>query len=261
MYHHNRNAKYAGPSMFSLLGHRGALGMATPCFEDDPPPPKTFTQAEVDAFNAKTRRETEAKFEGFDAFKEKADKVDALEADLQKLKDEALLKDKSIEEREKILADRAREQSEAKVAGLEKQVLDVTALAEKAGATLLAERMHTNVGGALTKAGVLPTATGHALTAFLSDTDIKLNDKGKIESVSLGGVPQKDVAAAAAQFLTDNPHFKAAAAGGGGATTPNSGTVTPDQMKDMSCSELAAHGWKTPPTDAASKDPFDKTTG
>ncbi len=267
MYHRTRNQKYA-PSLFGLVTQHGPLGLRAPCFEEPTAAEaaaaaaaaaaeKKFSQDDVNAINARTKREIEAKFEGFDALKEKADKVDTLTADIQKMKDDLELRDTNDAEREKILADRAREQSETQVKGLEKQVLDLTALAEKAGATLLSERMHVSVGGSLTKSGVLAKAAPHAQAAFLAETEIKLDDKGKIDSVSIDGVPQKNLDAATALFLTNNPHFKAAAAGGGGATTPNSGSVTVEQMAEMSSEELATRGWQQKSPGLKQADPFE----
>jgi hypothetical protein len=80
-----------------------------------PEPEKTFTQAQLNAFIAQTRRETEAKFEGFDEIKAKATQLDQL---TESTKSEVQRANESAAEFKARAETEAKEKAEAKLENL-----------------------------------------------------------------------------------------------------------------------------------------------
>jgi hypothetical protein len=222
-------------------GEGGAGGGGAP--SDD----KKFNQADLDRIAAQVRRETEKKFDGFDELKKKASQVDELSTQVSKLQEDLELKGKHAADQEKILAERARKQSEKELEALKSQVGELTVARDGANTRLRMFQVETALGTALHSAGVLQSAHSDALNSLMRTSEIELDDKGTISSVKFDGVPQKDLASAAAAFLSAKPHFKAAKPGGGGTTTPNGGTPTGERLQSLSPEEALAAGLRAQP--------------
>jgi hypothetical protein len=221
---------------------------------------KKFGQADLDRIAAQVRRETEAKFKDFDELKKKAGQVDELSTQVQKLTEDLELKGKHAADQEKILAERARKQSEAEVSTLKQQVAELASARDGAATRLKQFQVQTAVGAALHTAGVLQTAHGDALASLLSNSEIELDDKGGIAAIKYDGVPQKDLPSAAAAFLQNKPHFKAAKPGGGGTTPPNGGSLTPERLQSLSPEEALATGLRARPAKPQAGDHWDDPT-
>jgi hypothetical protein len=237
-------------------------GLRAPLYQSPPdpvgggaPPAATFTQADIDRIAANVRRETEAKFGDYAAVKAEAEKVATLSKEMQDLRDQLELKDKDAVEKEKILAERAREQSQREITALKDQLTAAQQTATQSTTSLRDYKLSMTVGDALTKAGVLAGASKHAQRAMLSEAEIELGDDGSIKGVKYGGVPQKDIESAAAAFLSTNTHFKAAAPGGGGTLPPNGGPVSPDVLASMSSTDALAAAMAQKPPSAAGAAP------
>lgn len=220
---------------------------------------KKFVQADLDRIAAQVRRDTESRFAGFEDLKKKAAQADELGTELQKAKDALELKDKDAAEQQRILAERARQQADKEMTELKKQVGEITAARDGAATKLRSFQIATTVGAALHAASVLQSAHGDALASFLASAEIEVGDKGEVANVKYDGIPQKDLAAAAAAFLAAKPHFKAAKPGGGGTTTPNGGSpLTPERLSTLSPEDALAEGFRTPPPKSNSSDRWDQ---
>lgn len=233
-------------------GEPGGGGGAPPA--DD----KKFSQGDLDRIAAQVRRETEGKFKDFEELKKKATQVDDLSAQIAKLQEDLELKGRHAADQEKILAERARKQSEKELESLKAQVGELTAARDGATTRLRAFQIETALGGALHQAGVLQSAHSDALSSLMRNSEIELDDKGAISGIKFDGVPQKDLASAAAAFLSAKPHFKAAKAGGGGTTTPNGGTPTGERLQSLSPEEALAAGLRTQPSARPGDDRWDQ---
>ncbi len=185
---------------------------------------------------------TEAKFSQHETFKTQAGERDALATQVQELKDAAELKNASEAEQATIMAQRAADQNQVKLDGLNKDLAGEKAGREAAESQLVDFRNRTSVQQSLAKSGVLATAGKHALTAMMAESDITLADDGSIATIMLDGVMQADLDTATAQFLTNNPHFKAAPAGGSGTQTPNGGKAGSRPLAEMTQTELWQQG-------------------
>jgi archaellum component FlaC len=220
---------------------------------------KKFVQADLDRIAAQVRRDTETRFAGFEELKKKAATADELGTELQKAKDALELQNKDAAEQQRILAERARQQSEKETAELKKQVGEITAARDGAATKLRSFQIATTVGAALHAAGVLQSAHSDALASLLSSAEIELGDKGEITNVKYNGLPQKDLAAAATAFLADKAHFKAAKAGGSGTGTPNGGgPLTPERLSALSPEDALAEGYRTAPSKSNGADRWDQ---
>ncbi len=196
---------------------------------------KTFTQADLNRMVANERRSNQAKM---DTLQASADKVPGLETTIQEAKEAKELADADAAGQATILAQRQADQHQAK---LEEKDLRIAGLeADKAaGDTRLTDfQTRTTIGQELAKAGMLGAAAKHAIPAMMADSEVTLNEDGSIATIKLDKVMQADLATAVAQFLTDNPHFKAAPPGGSGSGAPNGGAGGSDKpIAEMSQQE------------------------
>lgn len=217
-----------------------------------------FTQADLDRVAATVRRETDAKYGDYAAVKEKAGKVDKLEADMLALKDQLELKDADATKKAEILAARAQEQSAREMKALQDSNAALTASNAALTKSHTQYKLGIAVGDAFAKSGVLQGASKHAQSAFLAEAELELAEDGSVKSVKYNGVPQKDLATASAAFLSANSHFKAAAGGGGGGVPPNGGSLAPDQLAKMSPEEQLSAGMSAKPQGGDGSNAWDK---
>lgn len=202
-----------------------------------PPEPKRLelTQAQLDAMIQDRLKRSAAER---DELKTRLDAITKAQAELQAKNDELELKGKSADEKARMAAEKAAKQIEADRTAALKERDDAKAIADAATKSLRAHVIGSQVSQALIAAKALPTSLRHATPAFLADIEIDADEHHGITAVRLGGVAQKDVATAAAEWLKSNPHF--AQHTGGGGTKGGAGVGTSDgrPLHELSASEL-----------------------
>ena len=199
---------------------------------------KTFTQAEVDKFNADTRRKLEAKFKDYDDIKAKAAKVDELTASVTALtqKVEDVGKDATQLERER--AERELATLKTKTETLQAQLAEMTG---KVGEEATAHR-NTKAGHklslALQQADVHPEATEVALRTLLSQSELEFSDEGNLTGITLqhDGTRHEvgKLKEAAKSFLEAHTFLAKGAPGGTGSKRPNAGGAGGVPLHEMS---------------------------
>jgi len=221
----------------------GAGGQATiPGTED---PPKTFTQEELNAFLAKERKATEAKFKDYDELKAAADKVAEMNKRLEELEEEKQLAGKSAEEKERARAKKERETLLADKERLAAEKAEADAKLEAAVAEHRMTRARHTLSLALSSAKVYAPAAGDALDAMMRDSELEFGDDGALKRITLNhdGVVYDDMTKAATAYLAAKPHYAAGALGGTGTRPPTGGTGTGGKaLKEMTREERLKHG-------------------
>lgn len=195
-----------------------------------------LTQAELNAMIADRLKKASA--ESAD-LKTKLEATNKTLAEIQAKADELELKGKSADEKARIAAQKASEKLEADRAALAKERDEAKAVAEAAQKSLRSHIVGSQVSEALMAAKALPASLRHAAPAFLAEVEIDTDEAHKITGVRLGGVAQKDLATAAAEWLKTNTHFAAAAQGGSGSSGQGGRFDTGGRpLHELSTSEL-----------------------
>lgn len=208
-------------------------------------PPKTFTQDEVNSLLAKERRGLEAKIKELEPLKEQAAKSTELEKQIAELNEKIELAGKSEKEKEKLLAEKLTAKLEKEKSDLAKERDAQRALADQAAAELKRTRLEHQITAALMAAKALPGSLKFAVPAFLAEAEIEADEKKghAITSVTIDGVPYKELAKATEAYLKANPLFLQAPEGGGGTRASNAGAsgnwkdLPADQMADLAFSQ------------------------
>ncbi len=174
----------------------------------DNQPAKVYTQAELDAIAAETRRKTEAryakKFEGID--------VEKYQALMAKEEEQKISQAKEKSEFEKLLKDNA-EKFQNKISGLTSELTKI------------------KVDGALINAASTNRAINPEQVATLVRNNVKMTESGEVEVIDpKTGQPRyteagdpMNINGLVSEFLQTNPHFVSAGQPGGGSKS-NTGT-------------------------------------
>ena len=174
----------------------------------DNQPAKVYTQAELDAIAAETRRKTEAryakKFEGID--------VEKYQALMAKEEEQKISQAKEKSEFEKLLKDNA-EKFQGKINNLTSELTKI------------------KVDGALINAASTNRAINPEQVATLVRNNVKMTESGEVEVIDpKTGQPRytetgdpMNINGLVAEFLQTNPHFVSAGQPGGGSKS-NTGT-------------------------------------
>jgi hypothetical protein len=185
----------------------------------DNQPAKVYTQAELDAIAAETRRKTEAryakKFEGID--------VEKYQSLMAKEEEQKISQAKEKSEFEKLLKDNA-EKFQNKINGLTSELTKI------------------KVDGALINAASTNRAINPEQVATLVRNNVKMTEAGDVEVVdpksgqtryTETGDPM-NIDGLVAEFLQTNPHFVQAGQPGGGSKS-NTGTqgISNVDVKDL----------------------------
>ncbi len=187
------------------------------------PPPKTFTQADVDSIIGKRVKEATAKFGDYEAMKTQLAELTGLKAKLEELETEKTMAGKSAEERAAAEAAKAAKRIETERAEFTTKLTAAEKRAADFEAKLLKREQTLALSAGLSAAKVLSSASEAAVRLMLEASKIEFDDEGKVASVTYGGVAHKTAAEAAAAFLKDAPYLAAAPVGGGGGTRPPNG--------------------------------------
>lgn len=223
-----------------------AEGESPPAGGENPPgeqpPPKTFTQADVDAAAAKIRNDERKKFADYDKLKEAAGKLPELEQKLQELTTNLEESKLSADEKQRKAAERAAKQIETERAELLKAKKEAEDAGEGWKKKFLNGEISRAVSGALAASNVLTAAQADAVALLMSQAKIDHDDDGKITLIELNGVAHADVNAAAAAFLKSKPHLVSGGKPpvGGGTKPPNAGGG--NDMSSMSSDALISRG-------------------
>jgi hypothetical protein len=186
-----------------------------------------FTQADMDKAIQSRLSKAEKKYAGFDEFREKAGKVDALTAEIEELRQQIDDAGKSAEEKERARAARERATLDKQLATLTESKAELEAAIEAERTAHRTTRASHDLMAALTQSDVHAKAAGDALRTMMSDSELEFAEDGSLESLTLrsngvryGADKLKDAAAA---FLEDRPYFAKAPPGGPGIAPPSGG--------------------------------------
>lgn len=185
----------------------------------DNQPAKVYTQVELDAIAAETRRKTEARF----AKKYENVDVEKYQSLMQKEEEQKISQANEKSEFEKLLKDNA-EKFQTKISGLTSELTKI------------------KVDGALINAASTNRAINPEQVATLVRNNVKMTESGEVEVVDpKTGQPRYtengdplNIDGLVAEFLQTNPHFVSAGQPGGGSKS-NTGTqgVSPVDVNSL----------------------------
>lgn len=215
--------------------------------KDDKGKQKTFTQEDVDRIvQRRLKKETSER--------------EALAKQLDELKQQ--LEDSKVDDNgEKVSPtkklERALERANAKIAELETKAKESETKATTQVGALKRAALERQAMAALVASGALPTATKHAMAAFLAESgaEVEFEETGARFIVTVDGTPYEDdgsgveLSKAAAKWLATNKHFAKAPDGGGGSDPktkdPNAGPKGLD-LEKASTEDLLSAGLSAP---------------
>jgi hypothetical protein len=199
-----------------------------------PAPPKTFTQEEVNAINAKTMSKLEAKMKA-----ESDAALATMRVELEELKAAQENVGKSAKEVAERQAARERATLESKLTETEKA--RATADEKAAAAAIKLRETNTNyeLQAHASKAKVLPEMTKAALLVFRADSAIEYDADGNVTGVDVGAKRFPTIGEAFADWIKENGAGYQAAPAGGAGTRP-SNTTGGKKLVDMSDDALIA---------------------
>jgi hypothetical protein len=228
----------AAALLFAPEGETGGGG-GTPPAPTGEPPPKTFTQDEVNAFLAKEKK----RFGDYDALKAGAAKATELEQQLAKLHEERELAGKSADEKARIEGERAKKRMDDERAVISKERDDAKALAVSRDIRLKTTITRTELSAGLVGAKVYPDSLGDAVTLMAAASKVEIvedeDGNASIASIVLGGITYKTAREAAEAFLKTKPYFASAGGGGAGTPRPNGGGAMPKDLSSLPADQLA----------------------
>ncbi len=232
-----------------IMGALAGIGL---CSAPDPGDPggggggggggdKTFTQDQVNAIVADSRKKYEAQINELKPLAEKAKSIDDLQAQITKLTEEKELVGKTEAEKARIEADKAAKRIADERAAAAKERDEEKGKREAAEGRLRNVHVKYALTTALTAAKAFPEALDDAVGAMMASSKVEVDDDGKVTAVIFGGVTHTDTKAAAEAFLKTKPYFAQGVAGGAGTRNPNGG-IRPADLQSMSSDQLISAG-------------------
>lgn len=215
--------------------------------KDDKGKQKIFTQEDVDRIVQRRLKKETSEREGL---------AKQLE-DLKKQLDDSKVDDDGEKVSPTKKLERALERANAKIAELETKAKEAETKATTHVGQLKRAALERQAMAALVANGALPTATKHAMAAFLAESgaEVEFEDNGARFVVTVDGTPFEDdgsgaeLGKAAAKWLATNKHFAKAPDGGGGsdpkAKGPNAGPSSID-LEKASAEDLLSAGLSAP---------------
>jgi hypothetical protein len=224
-------------------GAEGGAG-ASDGTEGATPPPKTFTQEEVDRIvAARVAKAAGAGKAALTAQQQAAARVAELEAELEETRGKLLPAQgheadlaKTARERDRL----AKELTDAKARedALSGQVSELSTRQKNAA-------IESVVREALGKSGAHGAGLNQAVRLMVAEGAAEVDDEGV--TITIDRVPytgEAAIAKAAAAWLNANPHFQKSPDGGSGGRRPNGGALPPADMDKMSAGALLRTGLK-----------------
>lgn len=223
------------------------------CFADDDDKDdkddkgKTFTQEDVDRIVQRRLKKETAERESL---------AKQLE-DLKKQIDDSKVDDDGEKVSPTKKLERALERANAKIAELETKAKEAETKATTHVSALKRAALERQAMAALVSSGALPSATKHAMAAFLAESgaEVEFEETGARFIVTVDGTPFEDdgsgaeLSKAAAKWLAANKHFAKAPEGGGGSDPktkgPNAGPSSLD-LEKASTEDLLSAGLSAP---------------
>lgn len=203
----------------------------------DPPPPKTFSQDEVNALLARDKKKLTSQIE---ALESKASSAEEMRQQIAELNEQIELAGKSAEEQAKAKAKKAAEKQAAEVDGLRSQLSELEQNLNGERQSHQATRVRNRLATALIEADVYPAAQDKALASMVGDAEAEFDEDGNLVAITLehDGTRYEDLKAAAVSYLAEHPYFAKAKPGGAGSGRPHGGGRTSAPLADMDPQDL-----------------------